>query len=128
MFLAFIITSCEPENSNPPDNSDTLALGYVFLHRITGIYVGPVQSGTLLGDFPDWQMDIRPISSSQVSMKSELDKSNDIFMNFFVGERDGKKYIFFSNGCYFAGPQRVSYLYCDSVNSIHGKYYRFVDA
>lgn len=124
----FLFTSCNHDDLNPPVTGDTLATGYDFLQHVTGIYGGPVQSGTLLGDFPDWQMDLRPISSSQVSMKSELDKSNDIFMSFFVGEMDGKRSVFFRNGGYFAGMQRVSYLYCDSVNTLNGNYYRFVDA
>jgi len=116
--------SCEPEQ--PP--ADELPFGYEFLQDIPGIWGGPVQSGTMLGDFADWQIDYRPVSASQVTAKSELDKQNDIFMGFFVGTYDGKNVLFFRNGGYFAGMQRVSYLRCDSVllnSSSH--YYRFSD-
>jgi len=126
--LAAGFSSCAHEPDGPDDPQDTIITGYDFLKRVPGIWGGPVVSGTLLGDFPDWQQDFRPISSSQVSTKSELDKQNDIFMNFFVGKSDGKEYLFFRNGGHFAAMQRVSYLVCDSVNDLGGHYYRFSDA
>lgn len=122
------LVSCshDPDPVNP---QDTLVTGFGFMHRITGIWGGPVESGTMLGDFPDWQQDYRPVSSSQVSMKSELDKQNDIFMSFFIGSMNGRRYLFLRNGGHFASMQRVSYLVCDSANeNTSFAYYRFADA
>lgn len=41
-------------------------------------------SPTALGNFNEWVVDFRPISSSQVSAKNELDCINDIFMGFLL--------------------------------------------
>ena len=122
--LSILLLSCEPEQ--PP--VEQFPKGYEFLNEVCGIWGGPVCSGTSVGDFPDWQTDFRPISASQVTAKNELNKLNDIFMGFFVGIYNNKKVLFFRNGGYFAGMQRVSYLLCDSIfiNSTF-KYFRFID-
>ncbi|MCX7743088.1 MAG: hypothetical protein N2167_00840 [Flavobacteriales bacterium] len=124
LFIIIFLYSCQTEQ--PP--VDQLPKGYEFLNEVCGIWGGPVFSGTSVGDFPDWQTDFRPISTSQVTAKNELNKLNDIFMGFFVGIYNNKKVLFFRNGGYFAGMQRVSYLVCDSAfNNSTGKYFRFSD-
>jgi hypothetical protein len=107
-------------------NSDII--GYGIMDKLPGIWNGPVYSPTPLGSFSEWIVDLRPISSSQISAKNELDSINDIFMSFFVVKHDCQYKIAFRNGGGFGGQVRSSYMIIDSVNEgASQQYYRFVD-
>ncbi len=112
----------------PPLNANTDVKGYSILSKLSGIWTGPVESPTPLGSFPEWIVDFRPISPSQISAKNELDSINDIFMSFFVCKYNNEYQIAFRNGGGFAGNVRNSYMIIDSVNiSASQSFYRFVD-
>ncbi len=115
-------------NIPPPITSATPVLGYNLLGKISGIWAGPVASTTAIGSFPDWIVDFRPISASQVSAKNELDTVNSIFMSFFIVYDSSQYKLAFRNGGGFSGMVRVSYMICDSVSETSAiAYYRFVD-
>jgi len=130
--MAISISSCGPKGGNtevkPPLSATTSVKGYNILSKLSGIWDGPVTSTTPLGGYPEWIVDFRPISASQVSAKNELDTVNNIFMSFFIAY-DGAQYrMAFRNGGGFAGMVRVAYLVCDSVTETSSlSYYRFVD-
>lgn len=134
LLLTVLIVSCggpkgTTNNNIPPQlTASTPVKGYNLLSKISGIWAGPVTSTTALGSYPDWIVDFRPISASQVSAKNELDTVNNIFMSFFI-IYDGSQYrMAFRNGGGFSGMVRVSYMVCDSVTeSASYSYYRFVD-
>jgi hypothetical protein len=116
-------------NNQPPAITATTSVrGYNLLSKVCGIWDGPVTSTTPLGGYPEWIVDFRPISASQVSAKNELDTLNDIFMSFFIVYDSTEYKLAFRNGGSFAGMKRVSYMVCDSVTESAGySYYRFVD-
>ncbi len=119
--------SCEYEELPPIDESSEVE-GYGILEKLPGIWIGPVTSPTPLGSFSEWIVDFRPISSSQVSAKNELDSLNDIFMSFFICKYDNAYKVAFRNGGGFAGNVRNSYMIIDSVNESGSQsFYRFVD-
>lgn len=128
------LVSCNKGSSNNNNTDDgsltdnTNVMGYGILSKWPGIWDGPVNSNTALGSFPEWIVDMRPISEAQVSGKSELDTINDIFMSFFICKYDGKYKMAFRNGGGFAGLQRISYQIIDSVIETPTQaYYRFAD-
>lgn len=109
-------------------NSSSTVTGYNILEKLSGIWNGPVTSPTPLGSFPEYIVDFRPISASQISAKNELDSVNDIFMSFFVVKHDCKYKIAFRNGGGFAGNTRNSYMLIDSVfENSSESFYRFSD-
>lgn len=122
-----------PETISPTDcsgelSSTTEVMGYGILEKLPGIWQGPVYSPTPLGSFPEWIVDLRPVSEAQVSSKNELDSLNDIFMSFFVVKQDCEYKIAFRNGGGFAGMVRNSYMIADSVyESVEFSFYRFAD-
>lgn len=135
--VVFTITICLfsacKNNDNPKDkvpdlDPSTNVMGYNILNKLPGIWSGSVSSTTSLGSFPDWTLDFRPISASQVSGKSELDSLNDIFLSFFI-VRVGSEYkIAFRNGGSWAGKKRITYQIIDSVfESPSYSFYRFTD-
>ena len=112
----------------PVINASTPVLGYGLLTKISGIWNGPVTSTTGLGNYPEWIVDFRPISASQVSAKNELDTANSIFMSFFIVYDSSQYKLAFRNGGSFASMTRVAYMVCDSVTETSNYlYYRFVD-
>jgi hypothetical protein len=134
----FFATSCRHDPKippmNPPQDTTTYitdssnVIGYSILTKLPGIWHGPVTSATPLGSFQEWIVDFRPISSSQISAKNELDSLNDIFMSFFIAKYDSTFMMFFRNGGGFAGQVRNSYMKIDSVyESSNLCFYRFVD-
>lgn len=130
--LAIIAFSCKdkkPEDT-PPANEEQPAAeeikGFNVLDKIKGIWDGAVTSTTMLGGFPKWVVDFRPISASQISGKSELNVNNDIHMTFFVTTYNGKDCIGLRNGGLFAGNSRISYFVSDSVSETSShSFYRF---
>lgn len=131
--LSGIIFSCKdkkPEQTSlTEEQSSENIKGFNILDKIKGIWDGPVTSTTMLGSYPKWVVDFRPVSASQISAKNELDVSNDIHMTFFVTKYKGKEYVAFRNGGMFNGNTRTSYFLADSVSetSTHS-YYRFTEA
>lgn len=134
ILLPFIVSSLlvackDKEPDTPPANEDPISediKGYSILDKIKGIWDGPITSTTMLGNFPKWVVDFRPISASQISAKNELDISNDIHMTFFVTKYNGKEYVAFRNGGMFNGNTRTSYFIADSVSETSSQaYYRF---
>ncbi len=118
----------DSDDKAKPISDTTNVLGYEILNDFVGIWNGGVTSTTPLGGYPEWIVDFRPISASQLSGKAELDTLNDIFMGFFIAQYQGKYLMTFRNGGGFAGLQRVSYASCDSSTITSGEhYYRFVD-
>ena len=135
-FIAVLImlSSCKDdkvettEPDAPPICSDLTVEGYGILDKLPGIWNGAVYSPTPLGSFPEWIVDFRPISPSQVSAKNELDSLNDIFMSFFIVKYDNAYKVAFRNGGGFAGAVRNSYMIIDSLNEGSSEsFYRFVD-
>ena len=121
-------SSSTQSNVPPTITSSTPVKGYNLLSKICGIWDGPVTSTTPLGGYPEWIVDFRPISASQVSAKNELDTVNDIFMSFFIVWDSTEYKLAFRNGGSFAGMKRVSYMVIDSqVETASQSYYRFVD-
>lgn len=138
LFLLIATTSCRHDPKIPPiippvDTSTYIpdtstVIGYSILDKLPGIWHGPVTSSTPLGSYQEWIVDFRPISSSQISAKNELDSLNDIFMSFFIAKYDSTFMMFFRNGGGFAGQVRNSYMKIDSVyESSNVCFYRFVD-
>lgn len=79
-----ILEQVEDDEELPPIDNSSNVKGYSILEKLPGIWNGPVTSPTPLGSYPEWIVDFRPISPSQVSAKNELDSVNDIFMSFFI--------------------------------------------
>ena len=120
--------STECEGTAPPVTPEMTVEGYGILDKLPGIWNGPVYSPTPIGSFPEWIVDFRPISSSQVSAKNELDSLNDIFMSFFIVKYDNAYKVAFRNGGGFAGAVRNSYMIIDSLSEgTNESFYRFVD-
>lgn len=132
--LLIIATGCKETNPpvNPPDNNlDSIqhTFGYGILDKLKGIWNGPVTSSTGLGSYPEWIVDFRPISASQISAKNELDTLNDIHLSFFISKYKNEYRVCFRNGGSFGGLKRVSYFMADSVyESSARSYYRFSEA
>jgi hypothetical protein len=138
-FVCFLSPSCKQKDTthvqqttNPTNNAglgpNTPVKGYNLLSKINGIWDGPVTSTTSLGSYPEWIVDFRAISPSQISAKNELDTLNNIFMSFFVVYHNSEYKLAFRNGGAFGGMQRVAYMVADSVfESPTRSYYRFVD-
>lgn len=138
-FVVFILvllflSACKKENQNQNNtnhNNTTYGTientyGFGLLKKIPGIWAGPLTSTTMLGSFPEWISDLRPISAAQVSGKNELNKNNDIFLSFFVAKHNNEYRLCFRNGGLFGGMSRISYFLCDSVNETTDmSYYRF---
>jgi len=134
LLLVISFSACDKKKKNGDDDNkptpvdSTNIQGYNILSKLPGIWNGPVTSSTALGSYPEWIVDFRPISASQVSAKSELDKVNDIFMSFFIVKHDNKFKMAFRNGGGFAGNQRIAYAVLDSVQEDSNQsYFRFVD-
>lgn len=134
MVLLVMSFSCKEDKPSTPScdyleiNENDLVLGFSILEKIPGIWNGPVTSSTPLGSYPEWIVDFRPISASNISAKNELDRLNDIFMSFFIVKHDCQNKIAFRNGGGFAGLERISYMLLDSVfENSSLSYYRFSD-
>lgn len=135
--LSLIISRCNKPNNNSNNNNNTgnpdystldKTFGYGILNKVKGIWDGPVTSTTPLGGYPEWIVDFRPISASQISSKNELDTVNDIHMSFFIAKYNNEYRVAFRNGGSFAGQTRVSYFLADSVSETASQsYYRFAE-
>lgn len=127
LFVALLIaTSCRTKKSSeePPSPPVYEVPGFELLHALIGIWEGPVVSTTMIGDFPTWKVDFRPIAPSQISARNELDSANNIHLSFFVAQYEGRPTLCLRNGGFFSGMERLTYLFLDSVAQ---DYYRFVE-
>lgn len=118
--------------NNNNNNKDSITIentvGYGILNKVKGIWNGGVSSTTGLGSYPEWIVDFRPVSASQISAKNELDTLNDIHMSFFIAKYKNEHRVCFRNGGSFAGMTRVSYFLADSVSETSTlSYYRFAE-
>lgn len=114
-----------PPSDNPYATLDQ-TYGFSMLSKIVGIWSGPLNSNTMVGSFPIYIADYRPISAAQVSAKNELNAQNDLNMSFFIAKYNQQYRLFFRNGGYFNGSFRISYFMCDSVSETSSQsYYRF---
>jgi hypothetical protein len=133
ILIGLLFLGCKRETPNttnpPPDPNEPTTdsiFGYGVLEKVKGIWNGPVTSSTALGGYPEWIVDFRPISPTQISAKNELDTLNDIHMSFFVAFYNNNYRIAFRNGGSFNGMTRVSYFLADSVSETNlQSYYRF---
>ena len=132
MLLGIVFTSgCKEDKKDDKKDTGTpnsleSTVGFGLLNKVKGIWNGSVSSTTLLGGYPEWIVDFRPISENQVSAKNELDTLNDIFMSFFIAKYNNQYRVAFRNGGSFAGTTRVSYFLADSVSeNASQSYYRF---
>lgn len=130
--VALVLASCKndrpPEDVPPPVTTPDInnTYGYGILDKVKGIWNGPVTSSTALGSYPEWIVDFRPVSASQISAKNELDSVNSIHMSFFIVLHDSTYKIAFRNGGGFGGQQRISYFMADSVSeTANESFYRF---
>ncbi len=100
--------------------------GISFMHKIQGVWYGPVYSSSSAGSFDAWYMDFRPIGPSEIAQFSMLDSNTINNMFFFVCEFNGELRIAMrTEGC-FQNQCCVTYELLDSVNEEAG-YYRFSD-
>jgi len=141
VFLSVMITSpsCKCKKDKPEENaptatdpgtinSSTNVMGYGILSRLPAIWNGPVTSSTMLGSYPEWIVDFRPVSAAQVCAKNELDSLNNILMSFFIVKHNNAYKMAFRNGGGFAGSNRIAYAVIDSVSETSNNYfYRFSD-
>ena len=137
LLFSFSFYSCKKKDTThqqvvthtlPPITSTTQVMGYNLLSKICGIWDGGVVSETMLGSYPEWIVDFRPISAGQVGAKNELDTANNIFMSFFICYHDSAYKLAFRNGGAFTNLQRVSYMEIDSVSeTANQSFYRFAD-
>lgn len=133
-----LLGSCkrdEDSSTTPPASTDIGPItassdvqGYGILSHLPGIWDGPVTSSTALGSYPEWIVDLRPVSAAQVSSMNELDSLNNILMSFFIVKHNNAYKMAFRNGGGFAGNNRISYDVIDSVSETTNNYfYRFKD-
>lgn len=133
LLVCLFASACKKDKNDPTPTDGNLTeqtevMGHGILEHLPGIWNGSVTSSTPLGNYPEWIMDFRPISSSHISGKAELDTLNNIFMSFFLTKYNGEYLMAFRNGGGFAGAQRVSYAKIDSVSETSSEaYYRFSD-
>lgn len=127
--IVLIMSACQPSPIPTPTPADiNNTVGYNVLSKLKGIWNGPVTSSTALGGYPEWIVDFRPISASQISAKNELDTLNDINMSYFIALYNNEYRICFRNGGSFNGSTRISYFLCDSVSETASQnYYRFCE-
>jgi hypothetical protein len=113
--------------TTPAITNNTSVMGYNILSKALGIWNGAL-TNTPMGNFPEWIVDFRAISASQLFSKNELDTANSVNMSFLV-VYDGSEYkVCFRNGGTFGGMIRTAYMTLDSVSETGGSsFYRFVD-
>jgi hypothetical protein len=108
--LSFVLSSCVKDKNNPDTNNNPTTLentyGFGILNKAKGIWNGPVTSTTMLGSYPEWIVDFRPISANQISAKNELDSLNDIHLSLFIVKYKDEYRVAFRNGGSFAGMHR----------------------
>lgn len=126
LFLIMFITSVQLVFSSCKRDEEitNTVYGYEFLNKIPGLWHGPVTSSTSAGNFDQWYIDFRPVSSAQVSQFSLLDTNTVNNLSFFIVKFNNRLTIAMrSEGC-FMNSCCVTYEVMDSVAS---NYFRFSD-
>jgi hypothetical protein len=124
--LAFCLLLLGCAGTPAPVEGDSGIMGFGFLRRIPGLWHGPVTTTTPAGSFPDWYVDFRPISPSQVGQYSTLDQDTVNFISFFVVRHGGKMKIAMRTEGIFQNKGCVTYEVLDEADEEKG-YYRFSD-
>jgi len=125
IFIAFYSCKAQENNFNSSVSQEELK-GFSLMGKLPGLWSGPVTSTTPAGSFDNWFVDLRAVSSSQISQFSLLDANTINNYSFFVGDFQGQKRIVLrTEGC-FANSCCVTYEVLDSVNEANN-YYRFSD-
>ncbi len=86
-FIVCAFVMCERQNNPDTNNNPNFTektYGFGIFNKVKGIWNGPVTSTTMLGSYPEWIVDFRPISANQISAKNELDSLNDIHLSLFI--------------------------------------------
>lgn len=126
IILLSIITICANAQSGKQAKLISKVEGFGIMYRLPGIWSGPVLSNTSAGSFNNWFVDLRPVSSTQISQFSLLDdKTVNNFSFFVVSYKGENKIALRTEGC-FANSCCITYEVIDSVNEAAG-YYRFSD-
>lgn len=126
LFLFLNIACKSFRNAESKTENSHVIEGFSLLDKIPGLWSGPVTSTTPAGSFDNWFVDIRAVSSSQISQFSLLDANTINNYSFFVADYKGQKRIVLrTEGC-FANSCCVTYEVLDSVNEALS-YYRFSD-
>ena len=92
------------------------------MERFVGLWHGPAESSTSLGDFPLMMMDARPISDRALFARGDLDGDNAIRFRFNVEFEDGEPVLIFHNGGLFEGLSRDSRAKLETVDAAAGTY------
>ena len=122
----FIIAAIPLQSQNVCPKKCGKIKGSGIMCRLPGIWRGPVMSTTSAGSFDHWYVDLRPVSSWQISQFSNLDdKTINNFSVFAVKYKGEKRIALRTEGC-FANSCCITYEILDSVNESTG-YYRFSD-
>jgi hypothetical protein len=90
------------EDLPQPDDAAAMA----FLARIPGLWVGPVDSNTSVGDFPTMNMDMRAADGHVLFSRIDLDPDNSLRFAFTFEEHSGQRHLVFRNGGEFLGLLR----------------------
>lgn len=88
-------------------NDDTDA-ALAFYERWPGLWVGPVDSMTSVGDFPTMNMDVRPVAGHTLFSRVDLDAMNSLRFAVVIEDHGGAPQFVFRNGGYFLGILRDS--------------------
>jgi hypothetical protein len=83
-------------------NDDALA----FFPRIVGLWAGPVDSTTSVGDFPIKNMDVRAADANTLFSRVDLDGGNSLRYAFAFEHQGDRDVLVFRNGGYFQGVLR----------------------
>ncbi len=117
--LCILLAGCMSTKSEGPSYSNHIT-GYGILERLPGQWHGPVTTTTPAGNFPEWDVDFRPVSLGQVSQYSSLDADIINYLSFSILKRDDElKIALHTEGC-------VTYEVIDKVDEEKG-YFRFSD-
>lgn len=106
--------------------SDETVFGFGILHRLPGLWNGPVSSDTPAGNFPNWYVDFRPVAPGQVSQYSTLDAQTLNYMSFFIVRHNKQLKVALRTEGVFQNKGCVTYEVMDTVREAEG-YYRFSD-
>lgn len=78
-----------------------------FFARIPGLWIGPLDSTTSVGDFPTMNMDVRAADGHTLFSRVDIDGGNNLRFAFAIEDHDGPSLVF-RNGGYFLGMLRDS--------------------
>ena len=107
-------TAAETASSSPADTSGSDSGGMPdgadameFFAHIPGLWAGPLDSTTSVGDFPTMNMDVRAADGHTLFCRTDIDGGNNLRFAFAIEDHDGPTLVF-RNGGYFLGILRDS--------------------